>query len=69
MKTDWEIWNRTFNTFNSGTRCLSRRLGDWVATSPQIWRVFYDEEENCMEVLSDTEGVIKYKHDKYKRFA
>ena len=40
--------------------CLSRCLGDWVAASPQIWRVLYDEEDNCMEVLSDIEKVIKY---------
>ena len=22
-KTDWELWNRAFNTSNSGTMCLS----------------------------------------------
>ena len=32
--TDWELWNRTFNTSNSGTMCLSRCLGYWVAALP-----------------------------------
>ena len=67
-KTDWDIWNQAFNTSNSRTMCLSQRLGDWVAASPRIWRVFYDELDNCMEVLSDTEGMIKYKQDRYARF-
>ena len=33
-----------------------RALGKWVASSPRIWRVFWNKEEVCLEVLSDSEG-------------
>ena len=39
-----------------------------MAASPRIWRVFYDEEDNCMEVLSDTEGLLKYRYGSTRTF-
>ena len=65
---DFELWFRAFNTSTLGTMCLQNRLGNWVAASPRIWRVFYDEEENCMEVLSDTEGLLKYRYGSTRTF-
>ena len=37
---------------------FSRSLGKWVAASPRIWRVFYNEGKNCIEALSDTVGLV-----------
>ena len=37
-----------------------RSLGRWVARSPRIWRIFYDEEEDCIEALSDSEGLVRF---------
>ena len=68
LKTDWVLWKRAFDTATSGSMCLSRGLGDWAAASPRIWRVFWNEGDNIIEVLSDTEGVIKYEHEQYATF-
>ena len=47
---------------------LPNRLGNWVAASPRIWRVFYDKDENVMEVLDDKKGLIRYEYDSTRRF-
>ena len=31
-----------------------------MARSPRIWRIFYDKEENCIEALSDSEGLVRF---------
>ena len=65
---DFELWFRAFNTSTLGTMCLQNRLGNWVAALPRIWRVFYDKEDNCMEVLSDAEGLLRYKYGATRTF-
>ena len=47
---------------------LANNLGNWVAASPRIWRVFYDDNENVMEVLHDEKGLIRYEYDSTRQF-
>ena len=35
-------------------------LVKWVARPPRIWCIFYNEEENCIEALSDSEGLVRF---------
>ena len=62
-ESDFKSWNRAFNASTLGTMALANRLGNWVAASPRIWRVFYDDDENVMEVLHDEKGLIRYEYD------
>ena len=43
-------------------------LGKWRETSPKIWRVFYDKDKNCIEVMSDEEGLVQYNFEARRRF-
>ena len=45
-----------------------RALGKWVASSSRIWRVFWNKEEVCLEVLSDTEGLIRFQHEEGRNY-
>ena len=67
-ENDFKSWNRAFNASTFGSMALANRLGDWVAASPRIWRVFYDEDENVMEVLHDEKGLIRYEYDSTRQF-
>ena len=35
---------------------------------PRIWRVFYDEDKNCIEALSDTVGLVRFQQDRGRWF-
>ena len=48
---DFVNWNRALNSSTLGTMTLPNRLGNWVAASPRIWRVFYDEVEKSHKKL------------------
>ena len=37
-------------------------------TSPRIWRVFYDKDENYIEVMSDEEGLVQYDFEERSTF-
>ena len=59
---DWEAWSRYWNEQcnNSQFHILPSFLGGWRAPSPRIWRAFYDEDEDMLEVLSDDRGVLYF---------
>ena len=67
-ESNFESWNRAFNTSTYGSMALAIRLGNWVAVSPRIWRVFYDQDKNIMEVLHDEKGLIRYEYDSTRNF-
>ena len=52
-------WAKALKRMNFNSYSFPIPLGKWVARSPRIWRVFYDQDENCVEVLSDEEGLIR----------
>lgn len=61
-------WDNALNISTLRSHCLVNSLGNWVAALPRIWRVFYDKDNNCMETMSDTEGIIKYEFQSTRRF-
>ena len=65
---DWVVWEKALKRLNLGYCSFPIPLGKWVAKSPRIWRVFYDRDQNCVEVLSDEEGLIRCDHDRGRTF-
>ena len=47
---------------------MSPPLGKWRNFSPRIWRAFWDQDEETLDVVSDTEGVLRYKFDTMRWF-
>ena len=46
-----------------GTFELSIPLARWINFSPRIWRVFWDKDEYTVDIVSDTEGVLRYEYN------
>ena len=65
---DWVVWAEALKRTNFNSYSFTTRLGKWVLRSPRIWRAFYDEDENCVEVLSDEEGLIWCDHVRGRNF-
>ena len=68
--SDWDSWSNYWNSQCNGSPAyrLPFSLGGWRAESPRIWRTFYDEEENRIEVLSDERGVVYFEYGERGRF-
>ena len=62
------VWAEALKRTNFNSYSFTTRLGKWVLRSPRIWRAFYDEDENCIEVLSDEEGLIWCDHVRGRNF-
>ena len=60
--SDWVTWSNYWGRQCHG--CPYHRLpcglGGWRAASPRIWRTFYDEREDRLEVLSDEQGLVHF---------
>ena len=55
---DWSDWKNALRTITvSAYYSFMILLGKWVTRSPRIWRFFYDREENCIEAVSDEDGL------------
>ena len=58
---NWEAWQSALLEMTTSKYYgFPRSLGKWVARLPRIWRIFYDEEENCIEAMSDSEGLVRF---------
>ena len=69
MDQDWSDWENTLRTITvSVYYSFMIPLSKWVARSPRIWRFFYDREENCIEAVSDKDGLIRYDKESGSRF-
>ena len=65
---DFGEWKRAFNSSTLGSFAMSIPLGKWINFSPRIWRAFWDKDKETLDVVSDTEGVLRYKFDKMRWF-
>ena len=68
LKQDWVNWESALKSITLGYCGFPIALGKWRETSPRIWRVFYDKDENCIEVMSDKEGLVQYDFEARRRF-
>ena len=59
---DWDTWSQYWGGECLGCvyHTLPCSLGGWRAPSPRIWRVFYDDSDDRLEILSDTKGLVYY---------
>ena len=59
-EADWNTWSLYWSRQCHGCahHTLPCGLGGWRAASPRIWRVFYDEDDDRLEILSDTRGLV-----------
>ena len=60
LKQDWVNWESALKSITLGYCGFPIALGKWRETSPRIWRVLYDIDENCIEVMLDEEGLVRY---------
>ena len=67
-EADWAAWSNYWHGVckNSIYSRLPCALGGWRAESPRIWRVFYDEKEDRLEVLSDKKGLVYFERERGK---
>ena len=65
---DFDEWKQAFNSSTLGSFAMSTPLGKWRNFSPRIWRAFWDKDEETLDIVSDTEGVLRYKFDTMRWF-
>ena len=59
LEQDWVNWESSLKSITLGNCVFPIALGKWRETSSRIWRVFYDKDKNCIEVMSDKEGLVQ----------
>ena len=65
-EADWNTWSLYWSRQCHGCahHTLPCGLGGWRAASPRIWRVFYDEDDDRLEILSDTRGLVYFERER-----
>ena len=65
-KADWLVWQRELSRWHTPTFRLLSPMDRWVNPTARIWRYFYDEDKDEIQVKSDR-GLEIYPRDSGRR--